>query len=74
MSRKTFFLIGVVAVTSILTSVHKAEAYEIKKLKGDGDRIGVIFLAYNDNWTSWAGEWIFDKYLRLLMGKRYDSL
>ena len=24
------------------------------KLKGDGDRIGVIVLATSDNWTSWA--------------------
>lgn len=51
-----------------------ARAFEVLDLGSDAPRVGVIVLAYNDDWSSHLGEWIYEGYLRGLMKKRYSKL
>ena len=65
-------LVSALAVASL--AAPEAHAFQTLRLKSNADRVGVVVLAYNDNWTSYAGEWLYDKYLRLSLGKRYSTL
>jgi len=73
-SRVAGILQSIPVMLAVLLGSSEAGAFETLRLNPAAERVGVIVLAYNDDWTSYAGEWIYDKYLRLYMGKRYQAL
>lgn len=66
------------AAFSMFFAIQSASAFETINLKTKKERansrVAVIVLAYNSDFGSYAGEFLYDGYLRLLMAKRYDTL
>lgn len=64
----------VLAAVATVAVSQAAQAFDVLDLGSASPRVAVIVLAYNDHWTDYAGEWLFDGYLRALMGRRYCKL
>ncbi len=72
--RRVAAFVGIAASVASVAASRDARGFDVLELESSSPRVAVIVLAYNDDWTSYAGEWLFDGYLRALMGKRYSTL
>ena len=65
---------GLAALLLFSIGAPAAHAFETMNLKSDAGRVGVMVFSYNDNWGSYLGEWLYDKYMRMFLGRRYSKI